>query len=217
MEMIEFERTKAKNMLYEFNQIAKNMYDKYTYSNFVAMPLSSSSVKVPELFSNSILVSKEIDLPFVNNTVVDPVVLNVAIKDSKACWYRKQDGYNYILSKDTDYCVSRDLMERELTEIRDLRPMLDINSYQNQYSLNDQEISRLINYEVMEFNIGSDNGNDIKFITTVKLFPAIKKANNILIYSKSYNKEENIYAVLICSLGDKWSLYTIHFILNFWR
>ena len=215
MEMIEFERTKAKNMLYEFNQIAKNMYDKYTYSNFVAMPLSSSSVKVPELFSNSILVSKEIDLPFVNNTVVDPVVLNVAIKDSKACWYRKQDGYNYILSKDTDYCVSRDLMERELTEIRDLRPMLDINSYQNQYSLNDQEISRLINYEVMEFNIGSDNGNDIKFITTVKLFPAIKKANNILIYSKSYNKEENIYAVLICSLGDKWSLYTIHFILNF--
>ena len=213
--MKSIDRIKVKKMVYDFNQIAKNIYNEYIYSGFVAMPLNSHSVKTPELFSNSILVSNEIDLPFMNDTVIDPVVLNVAIKDTKIHSYTNRDGFNYIISNDTDYCVSRDLLDAEKASVRDLRTFLGINNYTNSYTLSEEEKNRLINYEVMEFIIGNDNNKDIKFIATVKLFPAIKKANNIIIYSKSYNREENIYTVLVCSLADKWSLYTVHFILNF--
>lgn len=203
-------------MLYEFNQLAKSVYDSYSYKDYIALPYNKSSVKNPELFSNSLLVNRElIELPFIQNTVIDPVVLNNAIKDTKLCSYIKTYDTHYLVSEnETYYAVSRDLMDNEISESSFL-PMINAKDYSNEYILTKKDIDLLLDYNTVEFNIGSNKNKDIRFICTLKVFPAIKKANSIVVYSKPYNEDEDIYVVLICSIGDTWSFYSLHSILNF--
>lgn len=215
--MEKINKTKIKKMLYEFNQLAKSVYDSYSYKDSIALPFSKSSVKNPELFSNSLLVNRElIELPFIQNTVIDPVTLNNAIKDTKLNSYIKTHDTHYLVSgnDETYYAVSRDLLDNEVNKSKFL-PMINTKDYNNEYVLSKKDIDLLLGYNTVEFNIGSDKNKDIRFICTLKVFPAIKKANSIVVYSKPYNKNENIYMILICSIGDTWSFYSLHSILNF--
>lgn len=211
--MIEINKSKVRKMLYEFNQLAKTVYDSYTYSNYIALPYNRSSVKNPELFSNSILVSKEIDLPFMNDTVVDPVSLNNAIKDTKLKGYDKKDDIYYLISDTDKYTVSRDIYDNEVNKESSLLDIINPADYENEYILNSSDINSLLGYNSTSLTIGNCNGKDIGLICTLKIFPAIKKADKIVIYSKKYDK--NVYQILIYSFGSTWSFYSVHYILNF--
>jgi hypothetical protein len=105
-------------------------------------------------------------------------------------------------------------MDNEISESSFL-PMINAKDYSNEYILTKKDIDLLLDYNTVEFNIGSNKNKDIRFICTLKVFPAIKKANSIVVYSKPYNEDEDIYVVLICSIGDTWSFYSLHSILNF--
>ena len=202
-------------MLYEFNQLAKTIYDMYSYRNFIALPYNESSIKNPKLFSNSILISKDIDLPFMNDTVVNPTILNNAIKDTKIKKYLKKNDTHYLVNANNEYYeISRDIYDNEIKNIDNIKFLIDPDIYNNEYILTDADKDLLLGYETTELVIGNDiNNKDIKFICTLKVFPAIKKANSIAIYTT--HQEDNVYRILIYSIGDTWSFYSIHYILNF--
>ena len=212
--------TKIRKELYDFNQMAKNIYNFYLYMDGVIVPDSLDNIKTLKLFKNSLFVRNAEHYSFMNNCLIDPIMLNKALQDK--CYSSKYDGIDSILYGDkSSYTIGVQLSEfqKENSKLNpgvQLLKKLDINNYINEYLLNNQDKESLLNYETISLVIGKFKKDDIILILTKSLVPALKKANDIVIYSKPYitQHSSNIFDILIVSKADTWTFYSNHKIIN---
>ena len=223
MEKNQFSKKEFKDQLYDVNQILKTMYDSYNcHDNFIH-PLDERKANSILFMHSMAVLDDSIDYQFLKSTSIDPKGLNIAfkLKGKTLEWFKDNDSY-YIQEEnnsETKVRVSTDMLYCDIQSFGGVYSMIDNpTEYPFTYELTQEDIEYLLDYNSRELCLGYDElNNPIRFITTLKVFPAIKKADHIIIYAKRCNRlEKNMYKLMIVSeLVDKLRIYTIHHIINF--
>lgn len=211
-----------KTPLTDFNRIVRSVYNMYYAKDGLIIPASMESIKEPMVFQNSFFTWQKERLDFMENHIIDPAILNSAMND-KAYEYEEKENISYLYGGKSGekYAVSLLVNEKQAEDMHKypgLQAAKDsIDTYSINWTLDEETKERLIDYETVSIPIGEDSyGNPIYVIATVKLFPAIKKADSITILAKPYLDKENLYTIFIVSTKkDQWNFYSKHLILNY--
>ena len=214
------DNSKIRKELYDFNQSVKGVYDCYRYlESGIVIPHGMSNLKNSQLFSRSLFIRKADDFGFLKNTVVNPTNLNVALKNKM--YSLKSESGNHSLSNDSDsLVVSVDLPEKDISDSANYRAIKfftdnKVENYPYQYTLTDDDRKRMIEYQVVTLILGHDDeiDSDVKLITTKELFPIIKKANSISIFTTLASRDMGTYTIAIVSQTNTWTFYSAHVLL----
>lgn len=221
-------KTKDKNKIKDFNTVLKDIWTGYRLVDNIAIPanMSDKCIKNKKVFLRSCAIWTGSDgepLDYLNNCMIDPIILNRAIGDN-CKEIKTKDDCNYLFggkSKE-EYLISTNLNYKDIKDSLNYPYINLIDDYKNgfdnrriiEWCMDDITRQKLLNYLTIEINIGDDDGKGIYLIATLKLFPAIKKADDIYIISEP-RKEDNMYDITIISKSKNFVLLTKHTILNF--
>ena len=209
----------------DFNRIIRSVYDLYYFDNHIILPATIESISNPSIFGRSVFAWSAEPWDDMNQTVIDATELNRAINDGSI--YLRLDGHRRLMQGGKlgkVWWVGTEITEKQKQDIARysfMRELVNINFKDLPYSWSMDEYTKneLINYEVLSIPIGVDeNGKDIQVIATLKLFPAIKKADEIHIFAKPVLGDENegIYDIYIVSTKcGCWSFYSHHRMINY--
>lgn len=221
MEKIQFSKKLFKDQLYDINQIIKAMYKSFNCHEQIILPTTDEDIKLSIFKRSAIVLDDQIEYSFFNTTKVDPIALTDAFKlKGKNLECLKDNDIYYIQEEnnpDMKVIIAEDIICIDNNDFVDINEIIeDPNTYTNSYILSQEDIESLLDYNAKELCIGYDENNyPIKFISTLKVFPAIKKADRIVIYSRKC-EISNVYKLMIVSeIVDKMRLYTVHYIINF--
>ena len=217
-------KSKDKNKIKDFNMVLKDIWTGYRFVDNIAIPanMSDECIKNKKVFLRSCAVWTGTDgesLDCLDNCMIDPVMLNRGISDN-CKEIKTKDNCNYLFdgkSKE-EYLISTNLNDKDIKDSLNYPYITLIDDYKknhmNEWYMDDITKEKLLDYRTIEINIGDDHGKDIYLIATLKLFPAIKKAEDICIVSEP-RKEDNMYDITIISKSKCFVLVTKHTILNF--
>ena len=221
-------KSKDKNKIKDFNMVLKDIWTGYRLVNNIAIPanMSDECIKNKKVFLRSCAIWTGSDgesLDYLDNCMIDPVMLNRGISDN-CKEIKTKDNCNYLFdgkSKE-EYLISTNLNDKDIKDSLNYTYISLIDDYRNhQFSessstwyMDDMTKEELLDYRTIEINIGEDNDKGIYLIATLKLFPAIKKADDICIVSEP-RKEDNMYDITIISKSKCFVVITQHTILNF--
>ena len=221
-------KTKDKNKIKDFNMVLKDIWTAYRFIDNIAIPatMTDDCIKNEKVFLRSCAIwtgSDDESLDYLDRCIIDPVMLNRGISDN-CKEIKTKDNCNYLFdgkSKE-EYLISTNLNDKDIKDSLNYPYISLIDDYRdnhlgessNAWYMDDITKEELLDYRTIEINIGEDNDKGIYLIATLKLFPAIKKANDICIVSEP-RKEDNMYDITIISKSKCFVLITQHTILNF--
>ena len=207
---------KIRKELYDFNQAVKQVYELYRYSDGIVTPITLNAVKNKQLFTNSVFFRTASHFDFINNCAVNPVELNNALKDKCYNMNFNEDTWKFSLGK---YQVSVLMHPDQISDMRKFPGLVSFTNFMDNdivamYSLTDEDINRLLNYDVMTLTVGSYKGRDIKLIVTKELFPVIKKVHTITMTFYPNKELEDVFNFTVKSCADTWSFSSQHHMIN---
>ena len=217
-------KTKDKNKIKDFNMVLKDIWTAYRFVDNIAIPatMTDDCIKNEKVFLRTCAIWTGSDgesLDYLDHCIIDPVMLNRGISDN-CKEIKTKDNCNYLFdgkSKE-EYLISTNLNDKDIKDSLNYPYITLIDDYKknhmNEWYMDDITKEKLLDYRTIEINIGDDHGKDIYLIATLKLFPAIKKAEDICIVSEP-RKEDNMYDITIISKSKCFVLVTKHTILNF--
>lgn len=217
-------KTKDKNKIKDFNMVLKDIWTAYRFVDNIAIPatMTDGCIKNEKVFLRTCAIWTGSDgesLDYLDHCIIDPVMLNRGISDN-CKEIKTKDNCNYLFdgkSKE-EYLISTNLNDKDIKDSLNYPYITLIDDYKknhmNEWYMDDITKEKLLDYRTIEINIGDDHGKDIYLIATLKLFPAIKKADDICIVSEP-RKEDNMYDITIISKSKCFVLVTKHTILNF--
>ena len=217
-------KTKDKNKIKDFNMVLKDIWTAYRFVDNIAIPatMTDDCIKNEKVFLRTCAIWTGSDgesLDYLDHCIIDPVMLNRGISDN-CKEIKTKDNCNYLFdgkSKE-EYLISTNLNDKDIKDSLNYPYITLIDDYKknhmNEWYMDDITKEKLLDYRTIEINIGDDHGRDIYLIATLKLFPAIKKADDICIVSEP-RKEDNMYDITIISKSKCFVLVTKHTILNF--
>ena len=221
-------KTKDKNKIKDFNMVLKDIWTAYRFVDNIAIPatMTDECIKNEKVFLRTCAVWTGTDgesLDYLDRCIIDPVMLNRGISDN-CKEIKTKDNCNYLFdgkSKE-EYLISTNLNDKDIKDSLNYPYIHLIDDYRNHrfdessntWYMDDMTKEELLDYRTIEINIGEDNDKGIYLIATLKLFPAIKKADDICIVSEP-RKEDNMYDITIISKSKCFVLITKHTILNF--
>lgn len=209
-----------RDMILDLNTILKNMYKYYISSDKIMVPSDMDSILTPTVFNRSVVVTELGEqYDFLKNTIVDPEFLNKALRNKYYDLILENNTYYLADAMGDKYLISKQITAKNIQDmsfykgLSDLNEM-DVKEYPIQYTMDSELKESLLNYDVPIVTLGNYEGIDVNMIMTIKLFPAIKKADNISFLVKPYSLDkDNIFDVCIISKADAWTLYTMHRII----
>ena len=217
-------KTKDKNKIKDFNMVLKDIWTAYRFVDNIAIPatMTDDCIKNEKVFLRTCAIWTGSDgesLDYLDHCIIDPVMLNRGISDN-CKEIKTKDNCNYLFdgkSKE-EYLISSNLNDKDIKDSLNYPYITLIDdckkNHLNEWYMDDITKEKLLDYRTIEINIGEDHGKDIYLIATLKLFPAIKKADDICIVSEP-RKEDNMYNITIISKSKCFVLVTKHTILNF--
>lgn len=217
-------KTKDKNKIKDFNMVLKDIWTAYRFVDNIAIPatMTDDCIKNEKVFLRTCAIWTGSDgesLDYLDHCIIDPVTLNRGISDN-CKEIKTKDNCNYLFAGKSkeEYLISTNLNDKDIKDSLNYPYITLIDDYKkshmNEWYMDDITKEKLLDYRTIEINIGDDHGKDIYLIATLKLFPAIKKAEDICIVSEP-RKEDNMYDITIISKSKCFVLVTKHTILNF--
>lgn len=257
-ESVNFMYAKIAKEFTEFNSILKDMYKGYvclrSNKGFQFVPASFDAIKEPYVFNYSIAewfpdnITDGYYPIQMAKYVIDPVMFNKALRDRNYILERsKEKLYLEKEYKEKTYYVGNKVDIATLKDIKRYEEKfhyLFLNNKTNEpyilkqhaYVLTKKEVELMKKYKVVTIHLD----NEVRLDATLKLFPAIKKADTIVIfyypimksyYNTSINNENikldksklaNIYIIDIHELKSSeksntpfWDIHHMHTILNY--
>ncbi len=203
------------------NSVLKNVYDHYCCDGGVITPSDMKNIKKPELFSNSIMLHKEPHV-ILDKGMIDPVEFSRGIQATgiNRIFEMESTKERVIVTKKDQifkYGVTMDEFQLEDMKkyqgIKHLKEFIP-DEYPIHWEMDEITKNDLLEYRVPCINLGEFNGNSVNMIVTVKVFPAIKKADKIEIFAYPIDPDNDIYEAVIHSVAKTWSFYSFHRIIN---
>jgi hypothetical protein len=221
------DNTKVRNEIYSFNQAVKQVYNGYRFtSDGIVIPSSVEAIKSPQVFNKSLFVHFKYanPFPFLEDSVIYPEELNKALKD-KCTDYSIRDGVHYLSGTNKagdklEYATGAPMTEFQKEDTSNYRGLAEFHKLTRmnavlEYSLDGEDISTLLEYKVLDKDIGMYKKKPVHIIVSKEIFPVIKKADCINISVYDYNEvPDGVYEILISSCAATWSFYSIHYILS---
>ena len=210
-----------RNDLIDMNTIIKSVYNIYvcTKEGIIA-PMRMDDISEPNIFGSSIFIrdaESNIQYDFLKDSVINPNVFGKALRERCDEFIETEDGLFLTRPGKEKFHIGARATKENIDDLKFYKGLSVLDEYDGkdytmEYIVDNEVKDALLNYETLCLNIGSCNGKDVSLIATLKLFPAIKKADNIVIYGKQYNDE--IYDIMIISVKNGWKFFSNHKIIN---
>lgn len=203
------------------NQVIKEVYKHYSYSDGIIIPSAMDDISNPNLFTYSLFIHDD-KIDFMDGAVIEPQLLSNAmtkrcgildIEDGKRTLINEKKQISITYGFDMDELHLKDFNHNPgLNALSDFKNKID--KYDIRWDMDDDIKDLLLSYEATKVCIGENKGKDVNLVMTKKLFPAIKKANQISVYAKLHNEEEQTYKFATISAGNGWRFYSFHRLIN---
>lgn len=226
------EKTSVRSRIKDFNGIIKDIYSVYKMHNGVAIPASMEMVKSPMVFNQSYLVwtAKDLsceELDGMQDCIVDPVMLSRAIMDRCTVMEDDEENPKLLYMKDgkskEKFQTSIHMTEKEIDDIGVYIQTFALNALESglkhsilEWHMDEITKEKLIDYQTVPIELGTWEKKPVRLIATVKLFPGIKKCNDIIISAELFEDGDvPLYRIAIVTEGKDWFMCSRHIILNY--
>ena len=216
---------KVRKKIQDFNRMIKQVYTEYRCVNGLIIPLVMDNIKSRPLFDKSFFTSKDEDFikcPFINECAVDSDNFNKAMQPKVKCFtFKEKDESNYLTNDNGDEILIG--MKLKESDIKDSFNYMALDSFHklkeldpvDMYTLSEYDKKAISEYDILDKIIGRYGNMDVNLIMAKELFPLVKKADTITVFSyKDTSLPDNIFTISIISVTDVCVFTSIHSIVT---
>lgn len=225
---MDLESAKGRKRITDINMVAKTIFKKYAVVNNICIALDEKYYEHKVLHKDAIVIIKDNvpNYPFLDMVEFDANEFNKALRNR--CKNYSFENEKLVLSKGkmpdiykVGDKISEDVVENTFMKLSAFKTYerfaTTFDSFTNEWIMDSESKEVLLKHGAPKFIIGkTKEGDGIKLKCHHRVFPAIKKAESIRIYSKLLNPDNNdLYEIFIVSEADDWRMITRHVIVNF--
>ena len=221
------ESVKGRNRVIDINMAAKFIFKKYAVVNNICIALNDDYLEHKILHRDSVVIIKDTvpEYPILDMVELDSAVFNKALRNRCKNYQFKDNELLMSKGKEPEVYtvgakITGETVETKFIKTRAFKSYLtyaklDKNCLQ-EWCMDSQTRLDLIGHQTPNLTIGfTKKGEPIRLKSHHRIFPAIKKTEDIRIYTKPSDIDDNLYEIYIVSETDNWRMITHHVIVNF--